>query len=294
MSVSDLSLLTPPSLLENLSYEEIFQEMLSRLLELDPTYSALTESDPAYKVLEVAAYYRLIDRQRVNEAATATMIAYASDEDLDQVGARYNVTRLTIMSADELAVPPVAAVYESDDDFRRRILLALEGITTAGSVGSYQYHSLSAHALVSDVTAIMPSAGTVLITVLSREGDGAAPQEVLDAVYDALTAEEVRPLTDRVVVQSADIVNYGGSAVLYIEEGPEIEPVMAAAQVSLNAYTESQFRLGRNIRKAAIDSALMVSGVQNVVLTDLDDIVISKEQAAYCTGITLSYGGVDE
>jgi phage-related baseplate assembly protein len=294
MSVSDLSLLSPPDLLEDLSYEVIFQEMMTRLVSLDSSYSALVESDPAYKVLEVAAYFRLIDRQRVNEAALGVMVAYAESADLDQVGARYNTTRLILTPANDSAIPPTAAVYEEDDDYRRRILLALEGISTAGSVGSYQYHALSAHSLVSDVSAIMPSAGVALITVLSRDGDGTASQEVLDAVDAALTPEDIRPLTDQVVVQSADIVNYGGSAVLYIEEGPEVEPVLLAAQKSLDVYTQGQFRLGRNIRKTAIDSALMVSGVQNVVLSGLDDIVISKEQAAYCTGIALTYGGVDE
>ena len=294
MTTLDISALPKPSLIEDLDYEAIFEEMLERFQTLEPSYTALTESDPVYKVLEVAAYFRLLDRQRINEAALATMVAYASGDDLDGVGARFNVERLVIVEADDSVTPPIEAEYEDDDAFRRRILLALEGISTAGSVGSYQYHALSAHSLVADVSAIMPSAGTVLVSVLSKAGDGTADQEVLDAVEAALNAEDVRPLTDEVIVQSAQIVEYGGSAVLYIEEGPEIEPVLAAAQASLDAYTQNQLRLGRNIRKAAIHAALMVTGVQNAVLSGIDDIVISKEQSAYCTGITLSYGGVDE
>ncbi len=294
MSELDLSLLEPPDLLEEISFEGLLQEMIDRLVAIDTTYTALVESDPAYKILEVAAYFRMLDRQRVNEAALATMIAYAEKDDLDQVGARFNVARLVVTEADETTTPMTEAVYEEDDNYRRRILLAFDGVSTAGSVNSYQYHALSAHALVSDVTAIMPSAGVALVSILSSEGDGTASQEILDAVELALSAETVRPLTDDVVVQSADIVEYGGSAVLYIEDGPEIEVVLSAAQASLDAYTASQFRLGRNIRKVAIEAALMVSGVQNVVLTGVDDIVLSEEQAGYCTGISVEYGGVDE
>ncbi len=294
MSELDLSLLAPPALLEELSYEDILQEMIDRLVSIDPTYTALVESDPAYKILEVAAYFRLLDRQRINEAALGTMIAYAEKDDLDQVGARFDVVRLVVTEADNTTTPATEAVYEEDDNFRRRILLAFDGISTAGAVNSYRYHTLSAHALVSDVTAIMPSNGVALITVLSSDGDGTASQEILDAVELALSAETVRPLTDDVVVQSADIVEYGGSATLYIEDGPEIEVVLAAAESSLNAYTANQFRLGRNIRKVALEAALMVSGVQNVVLTGVDDIVLSDEQAGYCTGISVEYGGVDE
>ncbi|MBY7830884.1 baseplate J/gp47 family protein [Vibrio fluvialis] len=295
MSVQDLSLLSPPELLETLDYEQIFEEMRLRLISLDPTYSALVESDPAYKILEVAAYFRLIDRQRINDAAVATMLAYAQKADLDNIGARYNVERQVITPKDTSTVPPTEAVMEPDDDFRLRIQLRLEGMSVAGPVNAYKYHALSAHAQVADVTAISPNPGEVLVTVLSREGNGTASDDVLTAVRTALNAEDVRPLTDAVTVQSATITNYQIDAILYMPPGPEYEATMAAANTRIAEYTNEQLRLGRNIRRSAIDAALHVSGVQNVkVISPAADIVLDKKKAGYCTSIALSYGGEDE
>lgn len=295
MSVQDLSLLSPPELLETLDYEQIFEEMRLRLISLDPTYSALVESDPAYKILEVAAYFRLIDRQRINDAAVATMLAYAQKADLDNIGARYNVERQVITPEDTSTVPPTEAVMEPDDDFRLRIQLRLEGMSVAGPVNAYKYHALSAHAHVADVTAISPNPGEVLVTVLSREGNGTASDDVLTAVRTALNAEDVRPLTDAVTVQSATITNYQIDAILYMPPGPEYEATMAAANTRIAEYTNEQLRLGRNIRRSAIDAALHVSGVQNVkVIFPAADIVLDKTKAGYCTSIALSYGGEDE
>ncbi|MDN3611349.1 baseplate assembly protein [Vibrio ostreicida] len=295
MSIQDLSQLPAPDLLESLDYETIFAQMRDKLLANDPTFTAMTESDPVYKLLEVAAYFRLLDRQRVNEAAQAVLLAYAQNNDLDQVGVRFNVARQQIAPANDTTFPPTPAVMEPDDDYRRRIQLALEGMSVAGPVNAYKFHALSAHPLVADVTAISKTPGHVLVSVLSRQGNGHAEQPILDAVTAALSAEDTRPLTDALAVQSATIINYDIEATLYLDSGPEYEPVLAEAQARIQAYTTEQFRLGRNIRKSAIDAALHVAGVQNVVIhKPLNDVVISKEQAGYCAAISVNYGGEDE
>lgn len=43
------------NIVEKLSYEEIFSRMKEELVRRDETFSGLVESDPAMKVLEVAA-----------------------------------------------------------------------------------------------------------------------------------------------------------------------------------------------------------------------------------------------
>ncbi|MEH6565288.1 MAG: baseplate assembly protein, partial [Halopseudomonas sp.] len=92
----DLSQLPPPQVVEPLDFETIFARKLAQLIELDPQFDALVESDPAYKILQVSAYDELLLRQRVNEAARAVMLAYAQDADLDQLAANFNVQRLLI------------------------------------------------------------------------------------------------------------------------------------------------------------------------------------------------------
>lgn len=291
----DLSQLPPPVVVEQIAFETILAEMLADLQARDPVFNALVESDTAYKILEVAAYRETLIRQRVNEAAKAVMLAFATGADLDQIAANYNVERLVIVPGDPGAIPPTQDVLESDADLRQRVLLSLEGYTTAGSIGAYMFHALSASGDVKDVgvTSLIP--GRVNIAVLSRTGDGTAPTETLDAVEAALSDEIVRPLCDTVEVTSADVVDYVITASLDFYPGTGQSEVLAAAQTAAEKYADDMHKLGRDITLSGIYAALHQPGVQKVNLTEpSDDIVIAWNQAPYCTTITITPGVIDE
>lgn len=298
----DLSRLPAPAVVEALDFETILAARKAALVALyssdeQDAIAALLEleSEPLTKLCEENAYRELHWRQRVNEAAKAIMLAYARKSDLDQVVANYNVERLVIDAGDPDAIPPIPATYESDDDLRLRAQRAFEGLSVAGPRGAYVFHALSADGRVADATAISPAPCEALVTVLSRLGDGTASQDLLDLVTAALSAEDVRPVGDRLIVQSAAIVNYSVDAVLYLYPGPEQEPVLAAAQAALEAYVTTQRRLGRDIRLSAIYAALHVEGVQRVELTaPAADVVLDETQAAHCTGTSVVIGGSDE
>lgn len=294
-SAIDLSQLPAPSVIEALDFETILAEMLADLRARDPAFTATVESDPAYKILEVAAFREVLIRQRVNDAARALMLSYAVGSDLDQIGANFDVARLMIDPGNPNSVPPVPPTYESDEEFRRRIQLSPEGYTTAGSEGAYIFHSLGADARVLDAAAHSPLPGQVQVAVLSRIASGEAPADLLTAVNAALSADDVRPLTDQVSVQSADIVNYSVVATLTLYPGPDIAVVIAAAQSALDAYTEKNHRLGRDVTLSGIYAALHQDGVQDVSLAQpTGNIVTAWNQAAYCTGTTILDGGTDE
>lgn len=294
-SAIDLSQLPEPSVVETLDYEQIVAQMLADLQARDPVFTALLESDPAYKVLEVAAYRELLLRRRVNDAAMAIMLAYAKGADLDQIGANYNVARLVLDAGDPAATPPVPPTYESDDDYRRRIQLSFEGYTTAGSTASYIFHGLSADADVKDVQPISPTPGVVVVYVLSRTGDGTASSELIATVNAALNGERIRPMTDQVTVQSASIVDYAITAELVIFPGPDSSVVRQAALDTITAYAETQRRIGYDITLSGIYHALHQSGVQNVVLASpTADIVIGDGEASYCTAITITVAGATD
>ncbi|MBR9880789.1 MAG: baseplate assembly protein [Gammaproteobacteria bacterium] len=298
----DLSRLPAPDVVEVLDFEAVLAERKAALVALYPTdeqdaIAALLEleSEPLTKLCEENAYRELHWRQRVNEAAKAVMLAHSRDGDLDQLAANYNVERLTIAPGDPSAVPPVPPTLESDEDLRLRAQRAFEGLSVAGPRGAYVFHALSADGRVADATAISPAPCEALVTVLSRLGDGTADQELIDTVTAALSAEDVRPVGDRLTVQSARIVGYSVEAVLYLYPGPEQEPILAAAQAALDAYVSTQRRLGRDIRLSAVYAALHVEGVQRVELVSpAADVVLDETQAAHCTGTNVSIGGSDE
>lgn len=293
----DLSRLPFPDAVETLDYEVILAAMLADLQARDPAFTALLESDPAYKILEVSAYRELLLRQRVNEAIKAVTLAYATGLDLDNIAANYNVERLLISPADPSTTPPTPAIYESDTDLRRRVQLSFEGFSTAGPAGAYIFHALGADSRVLDAGVYGPpeTPGVVQVAVLSREGDGTAPADLVAAVNATLSAEDVRPLTDQVQVKSATIITYTVVATLKFYDGPDRDVVMETARDAMEAYAERQHRMGRDVTLSGIYAALHQEGVQNVVLTQpTASIVAAWDKATYCTGITLTDGGTDE
>lgn len=289
----DLSTVPAPNIVEALSYEVILAAMLADLRERDPAFSALVESDPAYKILEVAAYRELLIRQRVNDGARAVMLATSTGADLENLGALFGVTRKTLDEGDATALPPVPPTYETDAALRYRIQLALEGLSTAGPVGAYEYHALSVDGVKSVGIQGPPDTdpGDVLVTILSADGDGTAAAPLIAAVDAVLNDEDVRPLTDNVTVQSASIVAYEIIATLYISPGPDPEAVRTNALASVTAFAADRHSVGSDVRLSALYAALHVGGVERVTLSApgiVADLIISAEEAAFCTDITLS------
>ncbi|MBX9761561.1 MAG: baseplate J/gp47 family protein [Pseudomonadaceae bacterium] len=299
MNAIDLSRLPSPTVIEALDFEALLAARKADLLALYPatqqaelaTRLAL-ESEPLTKLLQESAYRELILRQRINDAARGVMLAYAQGADLDQLGANYNVYRLTIDAGDSSAVPPRAPVLESDTDLRRRIQLSPEGYTTAGSEQSYVFHGLSADADVADISAISPQPGAVTVYVLARSGDGSASEALLRAVTAALNQEQVRPMTDQVSVQSASIVSYTIEAELVMLPGPDSAVVRDAAQAAAEAYAAAQHAMRRDVTLSGLYAALHQPGVQRVELSaPAANLVIGDGEASYCTAITLTVAG---
>lgn len=297
LSPIDLSNLPAPAVVETLSFETILAAMLADLQARDPAFTALVESDPAYKVLEVAAYRELILRQRINDAAKAVMLPYAVGADLDNLAALVNVQRKTLVAANPNAFPPTAAVMESDTDLRYRVQLAFEGISTAGPSGSYQFHALSISTIKDAAVAGPPTvaAGNVRVTILSRNATaslGASTAEVA-AVAAALNAEDVRPLTDNVTVQAATIVPFTLNLTLYVMAGWDAAVAKATAEANLQAYAASVQRVGAEVRISGIYGAAHVAGVERVVLNSVSgsltaDLIISDVQASFLNGLTVA------
>jgi phage-related baseplate assembly protein len=269
----DLSSLPAPQIVEELSFETIFQELLADFRARRPEYDALLESDPVIIALECSAYRELLLRHRINEAAKANMLAYATGSDLDNLAAFYGIERMDA---------------EADERLRYRTNLALEGLTTAGSEKAYLFHALSASPLVKSASVQSPNAGQVLITILSMEGNGTAGEELITAVKNYASDEDKRPLTDDVVVQSAEIISFVVNATIYVYPSPSVSITEEEYQARLQKYLEKQHALGGMIARSGIFNALHAEGVQKVLLTaPANDIITTKEQAAYCTNVSL-------
>lgn len=294
----DLSQLPAPDVVEQISYEQILADRKARAISLWPADEQAEiagrlalESEPLTKLLQENAYREMIWRQRVNEASLATLLAYAQGNDLDQVAGNFNVKRLVVQVANLQAIPPVPQVMESDDALRERAQMAFEGLSTAGPRNAYIFHARSANGRVADASADSPSPAVAVVTIQAIEGDGSADEALLAQVRTHLNDEDRRPVADRLIVQGAQVLPFQVVAQLFLlSQGPEVEPILDAAQKKLAAYVNQRRRLGMQVSESAIHAALHVEGVRKVVLTGWTDINASLSQAPYCTAITLTEG----
>ena len=302
-NIIDLNNLPVPKVVQELSYETLLAQRKAKFLSLQENDDMRQhwqarlqlESEPVVKLLEENAYLELLLRTHINESAKAVMLAYATGSDLDQLGALFGIKRLIIQEGDVNANPPISTQYEDDERFRTRIQMSLEGLTTAGSRASYEFHALSTSAKIKDVDVTSPTAGTVKVAILSTEGQGTADSDLINAVKKQLNAEHIRPLTDTVLVESALILPYEIRATLTLYPTVLESVVMANVNQAITHYVNKQHLLGIDITLSGIYSALHQEGVQNVKLTQpLTDLIVQPHQAAYCSQIQINVGGRDE
>lgn len=292
----NLDKLPAPEVIERKDFETILLEIRAWLIAREPGLEPILglESEPIAKVLEAWAYREMLLRAEFDDAGRGNMLAFATGAQLDHLAAFYGVTRQIEQERDESAFPPVPELLEDDARFRSRVHLALEGFTTAGPRGSYVFWGLSASPLVKDIGVESPTPGQVLITVLGTEGDGTPAAAVLTAVETQLNDEDVRPLTDQVVVQAAAIVAYDLAASLTLYDGPDAEVVRQAAEDAVTDYVKEHHRLGHDITISGLHAALHQPGVQKVTLTSpAADIVVATSQAAHSSSIDVIVGGRD-
>lgn len=295
----DLSKLPLPDAIDELDPEAIFQRMKDRLAVSAPELARVLEleSEPTAKALQEVAYLAYICRQEHNDDVRAQHLATALGSDLDALGSYLGVARFTLQEADPEAIPPIPEVLESDDAFRRRIQLAPEAFSNAGSKGAYTFHALGADPEIKDVSVKRGQPGEVIITVLSNDADGTPSAGALTAVEETCNGETIRPISDNLTVQAATIVPVSIDATLTFEDGPDRALVMAAAEAELALYLVKQQSIGRDVTRAGIIAALYQPGVSNVMLAaPAADIVITDEEAPYTDpagAVTLTDGGVN-
>lgn len=245
-----------PPVIEALDFEVLRAAYIARLKAvLDARgidYDVDTiEADPGVALAETTGYRELVVRGRVNDGARAVMLAFASGADLDNLAAFYATARLA---------------GEADAAFRERVQLAPEALSVAGPPGAYAYHARKVSPEIVDVAVYSPRRGQVVVVPLVATGNGVPPPAIIDAVWAALSAENIKPLTDELAVMAPVVVPITIAGTLIVDRGPDRAVVKAAALASLAGYLAGRRRIGRTVYRAGIAAALQVAGVENVIL----------------------------
>jgi phage-related baseplate assembly protein len=261
----NLGELQAPQIVEELSVEEILLRMKEELAAIDPEYTAYLGSDPLMKLMEVAAYRELLLRQRINQAAKANLLAFATGTDLDNLAAFYGIARKE---------------GETDEELRARTHAKIVGWSSAGSREAYKFHALNSDQRVKEANADSPEPGLVRISVLSKENGGVVSQDLLEKVTDYMQREDVRMLTDTVEVVPCGLieVNIKAKIILMSSTPPEILNTIKASFISAFSKIAG---LGVSISRAWIISNLFTDGVKDVELqSPANDILVTEIDCA--------------
>ena len=266
----DLSRLPAPDAIEPLDYGTLQSAFMERFIAvwaaaraIDPSlpqYDVQTlETDPAVITSEAWSYLRLLDRARVNDAVRAVLAPLAKDDDLDNVVARVNIARLTVIPATE----STPAVMESDERLLLRYLLAFSR-PAAGTRERYLFEAYTAlpilhHAAVNG-RAVHGRRGDIDIVLAGPDGRDLTDEEMF-TVGDRLLAEDVKPEAVSVICLRAQRRLYDFAGALVVAKGPDLTAVTSEAEARIRASARERMKIGDFVPVNSLAGAAYGPGV---------------------------------
>ncbi len=294
LGIIDYDKIPLPTVIEDVKYETIFNEMVAAFRLESPEYVNLLESDPIMKLIGTHAYRELLLRQRINDAARANMLPFATGSDLDMLGAFYEVKRNILISEDLTVSPIVLEVMESDGSYRERIRDRLRGWSTAGGEYHYKFWARKDIAEVFDVAVSSPTGGKVKISVMSTVGDALPSDELLAEVQAQVERPDVVMLTDTVEVVKPTQVPLDVVAVItLLSDTPTrvFDEIVNGFETSFKSLQ----KLGRDVTRGWLLDVMFVEGVYNVDLpSPLATLVIDDHEYPVLNSVSITFGGRKE
>lgn len=207
------------------------------------------------------------------------------------------VTPMTFVSgAQNTTITTGGADAESDSDFADRIRLAPNSFSVAGPEKAYVYHAKSVSPAIIDVKVDSPTPGEVDVYVLLT--DGTLPTEdTLEQIEEHLSDENIRPLTDYVVVKAPTASNYEIELHYWInqEDSSKAAQIQADVEAAVEQYRLwQQTKIGRDITPGKLLQLVFAAGASRVDDSKMKPAAWKKLEAmqvAQCTKVNVVYEG---
>lgn len=186
---------------------------------------------------------------------------------------------------------------ENDDDYRIRLHNAPASFSVAGSQASYEFWAKTLSTEITDVMAYTPSAGQVNIVVLTKDGALDENSNLYSELESLLVDNEgeIRPMTDLVVIETAEAVDYNIKCTYWVYSTDSIQQntIQQAVYKAVNDYVEWQrSKLGRGIDPSELIKRMKNAGAKRVeVELPSDYVKLSKKQWANAVNIQIIEGG---
>lgn len=207
------------------------------------------------------------------------------------------VTPMTFVSgAQNTTITTGGADAESDPDFADRIRLAPNSFSVAGPEKAYVYHAKSVSPAIIDVKVDSPTPGEVDVYVLLT--DGTLPTEdTLEQIEEHLSDENIRPLTDYVVVKAPTASNYEIELHYWInqEDSSKAAQIQSDVEAAVEQYRLwQQTKIGRDITPGKLLQLVFAAGASRVDNSKMKPAAWKKLEAmqvAQCTKVNVVYEG---
>lgn len=207
---------------------------------------------------------------------------------------------------------------ETVDEFRTRLRDAPENTSVGGPRLAYQQNALNASATVADAVALgpdddgevafyPPAAGQVFVLIIkgTRDASGTLTAvvpdpdvELIATVETALSADDVRPLCDQVIVQAPawhdfdTIVSFS----IATSRSDSVATITTDVEQALTDWLLwQQSKIGRDLNPSELIKRMMNAGAKRVDVTEPAFTSLLRDQCARSSGyVLLGYGGVED
>lgn len=305
-NVIDLAQLGEMVVLEKLDSEAVIAARMLQFKqawsEHDPPAGAQydvenLEFDPVRILQEANAYFELLLRDRVNQAARAVTLAYAISTDLDAIASNFPVgQRLPVVpSPRPYAQAPID--YESDDRYRRRTQLSLNALSPHGAAGAYMYWALTADPNLKDASETgIEGTGEVILTIM--DDDAAEPRpshERLLAIRSYIHAEYRKAATDILTVVPPRVIDIDYEINVWLLPPPDRASKIAQIEQALRDMATAKYWLGVDHTRMDIFHAVKQEGVHRAeIVSPTADVLVTPRDVVRVNDIRVTFAGRSE
>lgn len=202
-----------------------------------------------------------------------------------------------IQSVENTSTSSGGADRESDESFAARIFIAPGKYSTAGSRNGYEYHVKDFSSAIGDVhVSSDQAAGTVDIVFVMA--DGSLPSaEMVAAMREHMSSENIRPMNDLVAVHAPAEVKYTIDISYYINKSDSfrVVAIQQAVTAAVDAYISWQRKIGRDINPSKLLALIMDAGAKRAQIASPVFTTIPVDSISALDGnATITYGGLED
>lgn len=164
----------------------------------------------------------------------------------------------------------------TDDEFYDLLVTGQDAYTSAGAKGAYEFYARKVSTDIRDVVVNSPTPCVVHIYAVMKDGT-LASSETKAAILDACNDEDIRPLTDFVSVEDAELVTYDINMTYYLsrDSTESAATIQANVEEAVQEYISwENAKIGRDINPSKLNQLVLAAGAKRTVITSPEFTVL--------------------